>query len=229
MFDPFTIMAVGSMIGGAGSSWQAGKTADEYADAAGNLANTQAEIAKEQWARYVDTYAPLENKIVGEVSKPLENQGYFAKMMAGVDKGYSDASANVSKTMAGRYQYGSGLTDAKLQSVDLGRVRAKADATATAENTRLTNMMNAASMGRSLPSTASAGLSSAAGTNQNLSGVYGNQSASGWGAVGNTAGNLTQLYMMNKLGSGASPAVFNVPDGWESYDSGNGMKSAWVN
>lgn len=205
MFDPFTAMAVGGIVSGV-SSYLSGKQSEDYADAAGNLANTQADIARSQWDRYVNTFAPIENKVVGEVSKPLESQGYFAKMMANVDKGYSDASANVSKNMAGKYQYGSGMTDAKIQSLDLGRVRAKADATSTAETNRLTNMMNAAGMGRNLPGSAMSGLSSAAGTNMNLSGMYGDEASAGWGALGNTAGNLTQLYMMNKMmNSGGNP------------------------
>jgi hypothetical protein len=199
MFDPFTILSVGSLVGGAISAWKAGDQADDYADAAGGLAKAQSQIARDQWSRYVKTFAPLENKVVSEVSKPLENQGYFAKMMAGVDKGYSDAKANVSRSMAGKFPSGSGMTDAKIQTIDLGRVRAKADATNTAESMRITKMMDAAALGRNLPGTALSGLSSASGTNQNLAGVYGNASDQGWGAVGNGAGNLTQLYMMNRM------------------------------
>lgn len=209
MFDPFTVAMIGTGIG-AGisgiSAWMSGDKSEDYADAAGNLANTQAKIARDQWDRYVNTFVPLENKVIGEASKPLENQGYFARMMANVDKGYSDASANVSKNMAGKYQYGSGITDAKLTSLDLGRVRAKADATNAAETSRFTKMMDAAGLGRSLPGNAQAGFSSAAGTNMNLSGMYGDEAGAGWNALGDTAGNLTQLYMMNKMmNAGGNP------------------------
>lgn len=231
MCDPISIMAGGTILGtgvSAYGAYQSGKQADKYADSQGRLTGIQADIALDQWDRYVSTIAPIENKVAAEVSRPVENQGYFAKMMAGIDKGYSDASANVAKTTAANHQYGSGVGEARQATLDLSRTRDKASAYADAEKSRLANMMNVVTMGKGNVSSAQGGLSQAAGSYGNLATMYGNAAGSGWQSVGNAAGNLTQLYMMNKMAGGGSGG-FDVPAGWGTYDSGTGLKTAWAN
>ena len=210
MCDPVSLGATAlgvSALASGYSAYSSGKQAEEYAGVTKKLSNTQAAISKAQWDRYMGTFAPVENKVVGEVSKPLENQSYFQTMMANIDKGYSDLSANVAKKTAAMYPNGGGVADIRQHTLDLARVRDKAKATATAENSRLNNMMAVAGLGRNLPAQAQSGYQSAAGTNASLANMYANASNTGWNSLGNTAGNLTQLYMMNKMMNPQQPSI----------------------
>jgi hypothetical protein len=213
---PLIAAAVVSAAASVYSSIKNNDAADKATSATKELTKTQAEIANSQWERYIKTFAPLENKMVADVSRPLENQPYFSSMMAGIDKQYSDIKANTDRTLSGKYQYGSGVREGRLNTIDLDRARTKSKAYSTAEQNRLTNMLNVASIGRNLPASAQNGLSSAAGTYGNLAAMYGNAATAGWGSVGSTASNLAQQYYLNNMinnssnySTTASPMVTN--------------------
>ena len=174
------------------------KIAEKNADNQYDIASRQQAISEAQWNRYLKTFAPIEDKLAAEASAPVADQPGFAKMMAGVDKGYADARANIEKSVPKSGQYGGGLTDEKMQGLDLSHIRARAGAFADANQNRFGNMMAMANMGRGLPNNAVAGFQSAGSQFGNLANMYANSSASAWNSLGNTAGNMAQLYLMNK-------------------------------
>jgi len=230
------------------SSNKASKSADKQTDAmnratdqAGIAANRQADLAEEQWERYLNTFAPLEDQIVKESTKsidPLMPVG-FDRMMATTDRDFANASANTARAMGGRYQYGGGVEQAAQGAIERGRIGAKTDiriaktnsenqAKRDAEQQRFVNMMNTASIGKGLPANAQAGFSSNAQTYAGLAGMHANAasnannaSAQAWSSFGNTAGNLTQMYMMNKM---MQPKTQMTPITTPSY----GNNTAWA-
>jgi len=209
---------LGAAVIGAGtsaySSYKAGEAADDQAKQVGKVADTQSQIASDQWQRYLDTFAPLEDvmtsqfvspvknksgQITGYKMKPIEGTGEYKSTMGVLNRGFSDVAANTRRTLAGRYQFGSGMEDTAQRTIELERSRAKTGAVADLENDRFTKMLNLTSVGRDLPATATAGLSSAGNAYGNLASMYGNAASQGWSSLGNTAGNLMQMYMWNKM------------------------------
>jgi len=200
------IVGIGSGILGGYSAYKSGKAAESAAEATERSSEWQARLANEQWQRYLDTFAPLEDQIVKEAGAPveIEKEPGFARMMAAINRGYSDVAANTRRTMAGRYPSGSGLETLPQQDIEMERTRTKAgaisDFATDAEKRRFSQMLQAANIGRSLPATSVAAGGSAGFQSANLAKMYGNASAQTWGALGNTAGNLMQMYLMSKAG-----------------------------
>jgi|GEM_PF-4153358 len=213
---------------------------EKSADLAGVAANRSADLAEEQWDRYLETFAPLEDQLVKEASAPAVPVEAvmpvgFERMMATTDRDFANASATTARAMGGRYQYGGGMEQAAQGAIERGRIGAKTNiriAKTNAENAaleearvkteqakqqRFANMMNAASIGKGLPANAQAGFAGNAQTYGNMAGMhanaaanYNNTSAQSWNSFGNTAGNLTQLYMMNKMMTPQSQPVYST-------------------
>jgi hypothetical protein len=160
------------------------------------------DVAVQQWQRYLDTFAPLENKMVAEASAPVEEQPGFARMMATIDRGYADNAANVRRTLAGRYPSGAGMEPQAQYTNEMNRTRAKTGAVADMDTARFDKMVSAANIGRGLPGEALAGFDSAEQIKQYNQSRDDAQSQSTWDAIGAGVGNLAQMYTMSKLTGG---------------------------
>ena len=215
----------GSLISGMSSGGQA----DAYAGQAGTLANTQAGIAQAQWDRYIKQFAPLENKLIYQVSKPLNANPAFLSSMAGVRQNYGNIGANTRRMMAGRYPSGSELETAGQAQNQRSMIKTLADTRAQGEQNRLNQMYQTLGLGRNLPTSAMAGMNSAAGTYGNLATMYGNAANSAYSSAGNSLGNMAQMYMlnqyMNKGTGGGNPMVDGQLNSYFSGGYKNGMMS----
>ena len=198
--NPLGAMA-GANIGGAlGSGMESGNAAQTQADAASSTANTQNAIASQQWDRYLKTFAPVEDKLVAEATKPIDQQAGYLKTMGTIDRGFANQEANLRRTMGGRYPSGAGLSTMGQTGLDLNRIKTKAGATSDYNVANNANLLNLANLGRGLPATAIGGLSSSGAMSANLAGMYGNAAASTYGGMGNMAGNLMQAYLISNPG-----------------------------
>lgn len=187
------------------------------------LAKAEAARSEEAWGRYKSVFMPIEDELVKQIKEmPAEPPG-LPRMLATVDRGYSDLEGNLRRTMGGRYQYGSGLERGAMERTELGRTRAKAGAVADLTNAweqeKFNRMMQVAGFGRTsapLMTTSGgyaggmAGVGSAGNIYSNVAGSYGNQAASyanlvnqanqasanAWASGGQTAGNLMQMYLL---------------------------------
>ena len=195
----------GAAVVGAGAtiyaSNKASSAANTQADIAAGTAGVQNQIATEQWDRYLKTFAPVEDKLVAESSKPIDQQAGYLRSMGTIDRGYANQEANLRRTMGGRYPSGAGLSTMGQTSLDLNRIKTKAGATSDYTVANNANLLNLANLGRGLPATAMGGLSSSGAMSANLAGMYGSAASSGYGSAGNIGGNLMQAYMISNLGA----------------------------
>ena len=224
-------IGIGTSLVGVGTSLfsgsDSGDQADAYAGQAGALAGTQAGIAQAQWDRYIKQFAPLENKLIHQVSKPLNANPAFLSSMAGVRQNYGNIGANTRRMMAGRYPSGSELETAGQAQNQRSMIKTLADTRAQGEQNRLNQMYQTLGLGRGLTTGAMAGMNSAAGTYGNLATMYGNAANSAYSSAGNSLGNMAQMYMLNNYmnkGTGGYDPMMDVK--MDKYFSGgykNGM------
>ena len=187
--------AAGGLFGMMGGS-SASSSQSAAMDAQARLADTQAKIAQEQWDRFLKVFGPLQEYLVKESQTPARENVGFQRMAGGINERYADSAANLRRTMAGRYPSGSPMEGSIQRSLDLSRTKDLTGAEADWNAKRFSDMLNVAQMGQGLPSTAMSGLSSASGTYGNLANMYGNMANAGWGAAGNSLGNLYQMWKM---------------------------------
>ena len=200
-YGPLIATGVG-VVGQAYGANQASNAAEKQTEVQQAYLNKMGDIATQQWNRYLEKYAPLENKLIEDVS--AEQPIGLARTLATLDRGYSDVTAITRRTMGGRYPSGSGLETQALKDIELERGKSKAGATADANVNRFNQMMNVANLGRGLPTAASTGLSSVANQYGNLANMYNQAAAQGWTSMGNTASNMLQWYLMTQPGKGFS-------------------------
>jgi len=204
----------GSLIGGAASAYSAhkqGEAAEDAAKAQEKSIDWQKEQADRQWERYLEKFAPIEDRLTEEVVKPVEEQSGFKSMvdssMSHIDKNYNDSSAGLRRAMGGRYQYGSGVESAFQNTNELNKAEKKSDTYSNlyqaADQNRFSNMMQTANLGQGHSANAQQAYSNAANSYGNMASTHANAAANAWQGVGNTAGNLTQMYMFNKMMKGA--------------------------
>lgn len=196
------VITVG-IVGTAAAAYGAKRAGDREKAAMaqqGEALEVENEIAKEQWGRFKKTFAPLEERIVSEAQAPveLEKEPGFSRMLAEIDKGYGDVSANVRRRLGGRYQYGAGIEPETQKTIDMQRVSARSGAVAdfakTLKQQRFLNMLNAASIGRGLPATAASAAGSAAGQYGISAERHSAAAAKGWETAGATLGDIVKLW-----------------------------------
>ena len=183
-------------IGAAASVYSAVKSdnrAEEQTTRASDANQQMADIASAQWNRYLKAFAPLENTLVKEAKAPIEQQPGYGRMMATINRGYSDLEGNVKRTMGGRYPSGSGLERQAVRNVGLQKTTARTGAVADMMTQRFNRMLQAANIGRGLPAQAIVGSSGRATGSTNLANLYGQAAKSGWDSTGASLGNLMQL------------------------------------
>jgi len=200
MPDPITAIAGGGLALGIFGAHEQGQAADRAADNAAATTQWQKDLANRQWQRYMTTFAPLEDMLVADASKPVEEQPGFSRMMGTIDRGYSDLGANVRRTMGGRYPSGSGLETLNMQDIELERTRTKTGAVGAAREARFDRMLKAAGLGRGIPTTVMNTAGNVGAQQNYMANMQGNAAQNAWGSVGNSAGNLMQMYLMSKGG-----------------------------
>lgn len=165
-----------------------------------------AKMSKDEYDRFLEVYGPLEKQIVGEVSKPTEQNAGYLSAVGDINQMYGNASANAARSMGGRYEYGSGLETAKQDSLERDRIRSISGTKAGYDQLRTQNMIAAASIGKGIPAYSISGVNQSASGVQNAAGQFGQQAsiygnltaaemqaqamkdAAMWGAVGDVAG-----------------------------------------
>ncbi len=197
-----TAIIGGAAVLGAGASaysaYESGEAADEATYEMASATDAQMALAQSQWKRYLQKFAPLEDKMVEEVSKPLEQQPGYLGAMGQLEKGYASTGANLRRTMAGRYPYGGGAEVLPQSTLALSKPLARAGVYGQANQNLLANRLNVAGLGRNLPAIASSGYGNVAAGYGNLANVNNQAAAGTWGGLGNTAGNLMQTYMLSE-------------------------------
>lgn len=162
-----------SAISGMSAASKAGKAQDKATAAASASADRTAQLAEDQWNRYLDVYGPLEDQQVSEAQNlgSEANKTKMAQEAAGaVTSSYAGLRAKLNSTP--------GLDPSSQKYLDtLSKVGLSEAATSAAAQTGArrdaeaagrTAVANATALGKGLPGQALAGMSSA---NSALSGV----------------------------------------------------------
>ena len=167
-------------------------------------ADRTAALAEAQWRRYMDTFAPYEDKLLLEAAMPARETAGFKNAMGGVNRGYADMGANTRRLMGGQYQWGGGTSENRMNTLERSRVRDLGKLESDWDANRINRMYNMAALGRNLPSQALTGMGMA-GTG------YGNQAA----MYGNLAGQSAR-----GAGQGAAQAGKMIYDWWNTPSPG---------
>lgn len=209
--------SVYSAIKGSKSASQQADAASSTADAQTMIAAKQAELAQAQWDRYLETFAPFENQLIAEAQQPSSDSSSLMAQIGAINRQYGDAGGNIRAMMGGKNPYGAGVNYGFQRSNELNRFRDVSKAYSdwgqqqqALKQQRLQNMMQVANLGRGLSTGATSGYQgassaygNAAGTYGNLASLYNNAAQTAGQGVGNSIGNLYQLYALsNQGGSG---------------------------
>lgn len=223
-------MSMGAMIAGiaasavsAGTSiysaTQSGDAAEGAAGSSSSSAGVQSQIARDQWNRYLSTFAPMEDTLVKEVTQPArENAGYLAQM-GDINRNYNNNAGNVRAAMGGKMPYGSGISYGAQRSNELNRTKALSTAESTWNQNRLANMFNVARLGQSLVSSAGTNAGSAANSYADLAKLYAASADSSSKSAGSSIGDIMSLVTMMG-GSGGSGGASSFGSGMTPYLSG---------
>lgn len=209
--------SVYSAIKGSKSASQQADAASSTADAQTMIAAKQADLAQAQWDRYLETFAPFENQLIAEAQQPSSDSSSLMAQIGAINRQYGDAGGNIRAMMGGKNPYGAGVNYGFQRSNELNRFRDVSKAYSdwgqqqqALKQQRLQNMMQVANLGRGLSTGAtssyqgaSSAYGNAAGTYGNLASLYNNAAQTAGQGVGNSIGNLYQLYALsNQGGSG---------------------------
>lgn len=204
---------VGGLVGGSQSSGYAGRAADAQT----RIAEEQAALAREQWNRYLNAFAPLEDRMIAEAQTPARESPGFLSMAGGINRRYGDSAGNIRRMMGGAYPGGAGVSFGAQRANELNRTRDLTKAEASWNDNRWNRMLGIAGLGRSLPATATAGYASAGNQYGSLANMYGNLAGQAYGGVGQGLGNLYQWYALSNRSN----------PGQGSYYSGYGYDPSW--
>lgn len=140
---------------------------------ASDAAALQAQIAAEQWDKYIELYEPLEREYVQDAQNydtPEQFQRAAGEASATVASQFAKARDRLGRTPG--LDPSSGAYQANMVGLELGQ--AAADATAqnaarqTVRDTAYQRQTNALNLGKGLPGTAQNGLSNSASTMSNI-------------------------------------------------------------
>ena len=168
-------------------------------------------------------FAPLENKMVTEASKPLEQQAGTKQALAQVDRNYANQAGNLKRTMGGRYQYGSGLEKGSLLNLDINRTNAKGQAWQDSATNLFNQRLQVANIGRGLPGQAVSSSGSAANTFGNLMNTAANSAKGTWDSIGSGVGNLMQLYTLSNTPTAGSSSTTSGATSGSLFDNATDM------
>jgi hypothetical protein len=121
----------------------------------------QAALAQQQYAYWQQHFAPQEKAMMTELSRPVQQQAYFKRAMGDIEKQYGDVAGTTRRTLAGRYQYGSGYEGAAARNLALSKAGTRAQAWGAGEEMRRGGLMTMFGFGRGSAEMGLQGLSAA--------------------------------------------------------------------
>lgn len=207
---------VASTVIGAAASNSASKRASKAQQGASDAAAQQAQIAGEQWDKYLELYEPLEKKMVQKADQYDSPENYAkasGDAAATVSNEFTKARDTLGRTpgldpSSGAFQAGMtnlGLGEAATSATQQNAARQKVTDTAWARN------VDAMSLGKGLPAQASSGLASASST---LNGVAANQqnlASNQANAAGQFVSNLSSAWLKNNGTQAPAPVTSVTP------------------
>ncbi len=154
------------------------------------------DVAVNMWNRYLSMYAPLEQQLISEAKKPAaESPGYLGAI-GQYERGMGDVSANLRRTLGGRYPYGAGIEASTQASLARQRPLGRATLRSSAEQERMNRLYNLVGLGKGMESTAASAQLGAGqlGLSQQQLALQAKQlQQNQMGQIGSTLGNLAML------------------------------------
>lgn len=208
-----------SVIGGAllsdggGGGGQAQASADAYSA-------MQAEIARDQWDRYKQVYAPLEDRLVGEAmdyGQPWRYDAAASQAAATVNQQYDKARQQMQRTPG--LDPSSGAFAAGLAGLEMNRAASSAGAQNLArkqvDDTAYARKHTAVGLGKGLDTAASSALGGLATYHSGQAQQQQQQNMQYAGALGRvTERAINGLSNSNWLGGGTANAGANYSSSW---------------
>lgn len=179
---------------------------DEYKSSVASSAQAQSAMAQELWQRYLNVFAPYEEKVLNEAAMPARESPGFLGMVGDINRQYGNQSANVRRALGGRYQYGSGMEGAAQKSVELNRTKALTGAESDWNANRFQRMLQASYLGNKLPISAMSGYGSAGSMYGNLANLTARQESEQDANLSETLSNLGSLFNMGN----SNPSRYTV-------------------
>lgn len=215
--------SAGTAVIGGLMNRSANKAAKNANNAAADSARLQTEIAREQWDRYKNVYAPLEQEYVNDARQAGSPEAYAratGDAAASVANEFGKARQQLARTpgmdpSSGAFQAGMtnlGLSEAANSAVQQNAARMRT------KDAAVSRMTNALSLGKGLPAQATSGLNAAAGTNISLGAAAQKQANTQADAIGSVLGSVFTKDNMSKAGSwlgglgGGSTPMGGTPD-----------------
>lgn len=165
--------AVGATVVGSALSRGSRKAADRANNAAADAAGLQAQIADEQWGRYLETFAPLEDQMVKDAKSYTSPENYA--LAAG--EAASTVASQFGKARDRLYRTpgldpSSGAFQAGMVGLDLAQAATDATqqnlARKQVRDTGYARIQDAVSLGKGIPASASASLTNTALINSRI-------------------------------------------------------------
>ena len=203
---------VSSVIGDGGGG-QAQASADAYSA-------MQAEIARDQWDRYKQVYAPLEDRLVGEAmdyGQPWRYDAEASQAAATVNQQYDKARQQMQRTPG--LDPSSGAYTAALAGLEMNRAASSAGAQNLArkqvDDTAYARKHTAVGLGKGLDTAASSALGGLATYHSGQAQQQQQQNMQYAGALGRvTERAINGLSNSNWLGGGTANAGANYSSSW---------------
>lgn len=204
---------IGGMMADDGGGGQSQATADAYSA-------MQAEIARDQWDRYKQVYAPLEDRLVGEAmdyGQPWRYDAAASQAAATVNQQYDKALQQMQRTPG--LDPSSGAYTAALAGLEMNRAASSAGAQNLArkqvDDTAYARKHTAVGLGKGLDTAASSALGGLATYHAGQAQQQQQQNMQYAGALGRVAErSINGLSNSNWLGGGTANAGANYSSSW---------------
>lgn len=171
------------------NSYVTGQKAQDSADKAMKRSQQFSEQMYKDWQ---ELYGPLEKELVKTVGLPLEEQPGYKRAVGILERGYATADAALRRRGVIQGPHGTGVDAARRTSAYYNRIGARAGLRASGEQSRLSNMMAAARLGRNTPEAAKM----LQNTYGSIAGYRAGQATQAGSDLASSAGNLAMLYML---------------------------------
>lgn len=183
------------------------KSASKSADAQASAADAQMALAQAQWDRYMDAFAPVEDKLLKEAQLPARELEGFREAKGAMNRGYADLSMNTRKELASMYPRGGEIARGRKESLDRSRIKDVAGLESDWDQNRWNKMMGIVGYGRNLPGNAMSGYNSAGNIYGQQAAMYGNLASQSGAGVGTAIANIPWNSMFGGGTGGYDPAL----------------------
>jgi hypothetical protein len=177
------VSAAAGVYGAVESSKASGKADKLNAEALG--------MSREQYARYLELYAPLEEEAIGIAGGPVEEMPGVAAALSDVDAGAATRGSTLRRMMSGRAPAGGGLEGAGQLSSDIARSGQRGRVMAAGGESKFQRMLQLINTGRGIPQQTGTNITNIAGGQQDLA-------QAGFAGAGQTFSNLAELYYLTQ-------------------------------